>query len=264
MEKDLSLHTPDLPQPLTTSFSQQTKAGAPLGTVPTNRRPSSQPELVGQRYGSVMIISPDVVWLGLRHRRFMHVLCECVTCGYRSIISFTNLQGGVTKGCRPCNQPKRVPEWLNAMAASMIQRCRNPKNVQFENYGGRGIEFRFDSAISCAVWIQENLGCLPKHKEMELDRIDNNGHYEPGNIRWAKKNLNQNNRRDTKWSPAMHQFKLVHPEVKYGDSQLRKLLSLGLSTSEIISRYQKRSSGKKKFGTSPIADRAIASLVKGC
>lgn len=264
VEKDQSSHIADLPQPQITSFTQQTKAGAPLGTVPKNRRPLSQPELVGKKFGSVMVISPDVVWLGARQRRFMHVLCECVTCGYRSIISLTNLEGGRTKGCRPCNQPKQVPEWLNARTAAMKSRCNNKNNPQYENYGGRGIQFKFDSAISCALWIQQNLGCLPEHKDMELDRINNDGHYEPGNIRWAKKVVNTNNRRTSKWTPLMHKFKLEHPEIRYADASLRALLSAGLTFDQIVERYYKPSQKPKgKYGTYSIADQEIASLAKG-
>lgn len=236
-----------------------------MGTVPINRRESSQPELVGKKFGSVMVISPDVVWLGQRHHRFMHVLCECVTCGYRSVVSLINLENGKTKGCRPCNQPKRVPEWLNARAAAMRARCKNEKNAMYHNYGGRGIKFKFDSVISCALWIQENLGSSDDCKAMELDRIDNNGNYEPGNIRYLPKRANLNNMRKTKYGPLMHKFMMENPDIRYAECTLRQLLSAGLSFEEIVTRYHKKSNKPKgKYGTSLIADPVIASLVKDC
>ena len=50
----------------------------------------------------------------------------------------------------------------------------------YERYGARGIEFRFSSVNAATHWVSENLG-IPKNAEsMELDRIDNNKHYEPG------------------------------------------------------------------------------------
>ncbi len=264
MESVPSSDTLDLPQ-LQITPSRQRRAGARLGTVPTNRRPSEQPELVGQRFGSVMIISPQVIWLGQRDRRFMHVLCECVGCGYRSIISLTNLKGGRTKGCRPCNQPQRFPRWLYARANAMRQRCRNPKDRRYKDYGGRGIEFRFDSVTTCALWIKENLGVPENAEFLHLDRKDNNGHYEPGNIRWATVALNQNNQRRTRWGPLVHKFKLQYPDVRYADGSIQDLLARGLSFAEIAERWKLPSlKPKGKYGTYSTPDLAIASLAKGC
>jgi hypothetical protein len=61
---------------------------------------------------------------------------------------------------------------------------------QWKDYGGRGIEFRF---ISIEQFFAE-LGprASPAHS---LDRKDNDGHYEPGNVRWATKTEQQLNRR---------------------------------------------------------------------
>lgn len=264
MESAQSFDTLDLPQPQIT-LSRQRLAGARLGTVPTNKRPSEQPELVGQRFGSVTIISPQVIWLGARERRFMHVLCECVGCGYRSIISLSNLQGKRTKGCRACNQPQRFPKWLYARANSMRQRCRNPKDRRWKDYGGRGIEFRFDSVTMCALWIKENLGIPQDAEFLHLDRKDNNGHYEPGNLRWATVALNQNNQRSTRWGPLIHKFKLQHPDVRYADASLKVLFRRGLSFMEIAERWKLPSfKPKGKYGTYSTPDPAIASLARGC
>src|SRR5438132_467225 len=123
VESGQSFDTPVLPQPQIT-LSRQTKVGAPSLSVPKNRRPLLQPELVGQRFGSVAVISPEVIWLGTKERRHMHVLCECVGCGYRSIIAYSNLVGGRTRGCRACNQPRRFPKWLYVRCQSMQTRCQ--------------------------------------------------------------------------------------------------------------------------------------------
>lgn len=263
VEYDPSFDTQDLPQPQITP-SKQTKGGAPLGTVPKNRRPLSQPHLVGEQYGSVKIISPQVVWLGLKERRFMHVLCECVGCGYRSIIAYSNLTGGRTKGCRSCNQPRRFPKWLYARTQAMEQRCTNPQASGYERYGGRGIKFLFDSPTTCALWLKENIGIPENAKDLELDRINNDGHYEPGNIRWVSKQGNSMNRRSTKnWVAVMHKFKLEHPQVHYADASILRLLSSGLSFEEIAKRWDLPSQKPKgKYGTFSIADPEIASLVK--
>jgi hypothetical protein len=87
------------------------------------------------------------------------------------------------------------------------QRCTNPNIKSYENYGGRGIEFRFASFEEFleALKTPDNPTGLRPVGELEngralysLDRIDNDGHYERGNIRWATKPQQQQNRRPIK------------------------------------------------------------------
>lgn len=58
-------------------------------------------------------------------------------------------------------------------------RCNNPKVAKFENYGARGIKFLFTSFAQ----FFEEVGVRPEGQS--LDRIDNDGNYEPGNVHWA-------------------------------------------------------------------------------
>lgn len=65
----------------------------------------------------------------------------------------------------------------------MQYRCRDPKNSQYKNYGGRGIDV-------CDAWLNDvekfarDMGPKPSPLH-SLDRINNDGNYEPGNCRWA-------------------------------------------------------------------------------
>jgi hypothetical protein len=66
--------------------------------------------------------------------------------------------------------------------------CNNPKSRAYKYYGGRGIEFRFNSFKE---FIDE-LGARPEYRV--LGRIDKNGHFEAGNVRWATYSYNNNRR----------------------------------------------------------------------
>lgn len=73
------------------------------------------------------------------------------------------------------------------------QRCNNENNKHYKNYGGRGIMFLFKSFEE----FYEELGNKPS-SAYQLDRIDNDGNYERGNVRWATREQNISNRRCSK------------------------------------------------------------------
>jgi hypothetical protein len=73
--------------------------------------------------------------------------------------------------------------------------CENPNSARYHLYGGRGIKLLSKWSQDFwlfAEWVETNLG-LPQDYSDHLDRIDNNGDYRPGNLRWATAKENQNN-----------------------------------------------------------------------
>lgn len=77
----------------------------------------------------------------------------------------------------------------------MMQRCYNPKLTQFKDWGGRGITVceRWHDVALFIEDIERDLGPCPPG--MTLDRRDNDGNYEPGNVRWATRLQQTHNRR---------------------------------------------------------------------
>lgn len=79
---------------------------------------------------------------------------------------------------------------------AMMQRCYNPKSSSFPAYGGRGISVHADwHGPDGVLKFCEFMG--PRPEGMSLDRIEPNGNYEPGNVRWASKEIQNNNKRKT-------------------------------------------------------------------
>jgi hypothetical protein len=92
--------------------------------------------------------------------------------------------------------------------AEMIQRCHNPRNANFKNYGARGVAVCDEWRASFALFFQD-VGARPEGVSaagralFSIDRIDNDGSYAPGNVRWATQKIQTNNRRVTgRRSPA--------------------------------------------------------------
>ena len=215
----------DLQQPKITSYGLKGKRSPySLSMPPPAAHISYKQEMVGLQYGWVKIISPEKRWnKNMNHCR---VLTQCVSCGQIQWILLSNLQRGISKGCQRCSQPRQIPLWLDRRLTAAKQRCENPKDSAYKNYGQRGIKFNFPSVLEAGLWIMENLG-LPD-RSLELDRINNNGHYEPGNIRFVTRQENSVNKRNTvlaNWNPT---------EWPYARTVVIRKLSQGMTKEEII------------------------------
>jgi len=101
-----------------------------------------------------------------------------------------NLRASVLKHGH-CAFGKRTKEWR--CWANMRARCNDPADAYYHNYGGRGIKV-------CERWMNsypiflEDMGYAPTLKHT-LDRVNNDGNYEPGNCRWATRSEQMRNTR---------------------------------------------------------------------
>ena len=132
--------------------------------------------------------------------------CECLICGKLTKVNGNNLTRGQVKTygdhrVSPAKTHGLRKHPLYNRWTKMRDRCHNPKSKSYEDYGGRGITVQeswrksFKEFYDYCYAIHPDLDELLKLPDTEIDRIDNSGDYEEGNIRFTTKKENTNNRR---------------------------------------------------------------------
>lgn len=87
---------------------------------------------------------------------------------------------------------RTINGYLHGIFAGMKQRCTSPKSNRYHRYGGRGIKVKFESSDQFVQYVTNTLKVDPRG--LQVDRINNDGHYEPGNIRFVTCRENCNNK----------------------------------------------------------------------
>jgi hypothetical protein len=151
----------------------------------------------GEKYGRLTVLEhvPNSPGAKDTNARW---LCRC-DCGTTKVVYGQDLGRGKVVSCGCWNAEKRVKHGMSHthvydVWSLMRDRCNNPNNPSYHNYGGRGIRV-------CERWNSFNdfLADMGERPDgYEIDRKNNDGNYEPSNCQWISRQRNLNNKRNNR------------------------------------------------------------------
>lgn len=146
-------------------------------------------DLRNKKFGDLIVLNESY----MRINNATYWKCKC-SCGNEKPIFSGNLILGKATSCG-CKKQKTQFVRLRRIFNNMKQRCYNPLHTRYKDYGGRGIKI-------CDEWLSDHKTFYDwaikndYTDNLSIDRIDNDGNYEPSNCRWVTMKVQQNNRRN--------------------------------------------------------------------
>jgi hypothetical protein len=203
----------------------------------------------GLKFGKLTIIKELDNIFSASGTKYRIVYCKC-DCGKECSVKLSNLTKGHTSSCGCLH--KKHGEFntkLYKVWAGMVRRCHgftDDKNL-FKHYQKRGIkvcdEWRF-SYLAFSIWAKSNGYSVG----LELDRINNDGNYEPSNCRFVSRSENQRNKRTSIFGVIDGRSKLIIEWAEY----------YGIPYSVFMKRFLRGSRGEKLI--SPVRFRRKSSM----
>ncbi|MBC8146887.1 MAG: hypothetical protein H8E98_02745 [Bacteroidetes bacterium] len=197
---------------------------------------------VNQKFNKLTVIKKDN-----KDLKGEHWFCKCSCENDKYVrVSIYRLKSNHTKSCG-CLQKEKVtknnishnlwksPEYSNWN--SMIKRCYNKNNSCYKNYGGRGITVcdRWRDPIQGLKNFIKDMGPKPSN-EYSIDRIDNDGNYEPSNCRWATQSEQCQNQRTNviKNIQEANEIRIKYNTNQYTQEDLAKEYKCSIGTISLV------------------------------
>lgn len=217
--------------------------------------------LIGLKFGKLTII---------KYIDKHHVECIC-DCGNKKIVNIGNLKSGGTKscGCLVKEQSSKngkisaykvsiknrkysdlpydkTQKRLYSIYHQILGRCYNEKNPKYKRYGERGIkmcdEWKRDFRNFYYWAINNGFDINLSYIDCSIDRINNDGNYEPSNCRWVNQKVQQNNRENVKL--------IVYNNQTHTISEWIKILNIKIKPNTLRARINRGWSIEKAFNKS--------------